>query len=465
MNGTQDTQGKQGTQGIFSGRYRATSVGIVLGMSLVAFESLAVATIAPQLAQGLGSMALYGWIFSSFLLLALLGITVSGRYIDRHGAWPVLAAGLGTFGVGLLLSGVAPSMAVLLVGRALQGLGGGAISTALYAAVNLAYPDALRPRMMALLSTAWVVPTLVGPAVAGFIADTLSWRVVFLGIIPLLAVLVGIVAPSFRALRPAAAAVTRGGASVWALQTTLGAGLFLLGLSLTSPLTALTAVLTGILIGFPALRRLLPPGTLTARPGLGAVVASRSLFSAAFAGVQVFLAVLVTNVQGYPASVAGLVLASGSVSWTLGTWWQERLDKTRAGQGRAQRVLTGTLVLAFGLGVQLIALATHLPLVVTALGLAAAGLGIGFAHASASVLAFAHAPAGREGEVLAALQLADQFAPALSTGAAGALFALAARDAWGEAGGFGLVVGLSFILALLSALAAYRIGTDIGTDA
>lgn len=116
--------------------------------------------------------------------------------------------------------------------------------------------------------------------------------------------------------------------------------------------------------------------------------------------------------------------------------------------------------MAFGLGVQLVALATHLPLAVTALGWALAGLGIGFAHASASVLAFAHAPAGREGEVSAALQLADQFAPALSTGAAGALFALAARGAWGEAGGFGLAVGLSFSLALLSALAAHRIGTE-----
>lgn len=271
------------------------------------------------------------------MLLALLGIIISGRYIDRDGPWPVLAAGLGTFGVGLLLSGVAPSVAVLLAGRALQGLGGGAISTALYTAVNLAYPDTLRPRMMALLSTAWVVPTLVGPALAGFTADALGWRVVFLGILPLLAVLAGVVAPSFRALRPApaTAAATRSGTLSWALRTTLGAGLFLFGLSLTSPLTALAAVLTGVLIGFPALRRLLPPGTLAARPGLGAVVASRALFSAAFAGVQVFLAVLVTNVQGYSASVAGLVLASGSVSWTLGTWLQERLDKTRG--GRAER--------------------------------------------------------------------------------------------------------------------------------
>lgn len=448
-----------GAEGVFSGRYRATSVGVVLGMSLVAFESLAVATVAPTFARSLGGMSLYGWIFSSFLLSALLGIIVAGRAVDRRGPWTAFAGGLGVFGLGLLLSGLAPSMPVLLAGRALQGLGGGAMSTALYAAVNLAYPDPLRPRMMALLSTAWVVPTLVGPALAGFLADALSWRAVFLGIVPFLVVLASVVAPTFRTLRREAHTAGAADSSLLgAVQATAGAGLFLLGLGVASPVTALPITAVGALVGLPALRRLLPPGTLAARPGLGAVVAARALFCAAFAGVQVLLAVLVTEVQGYPASVAGLVVASGSLTWTLGAWAQERLDRAREGRGRAERILGGTLVLASGIGVQLLAVGLELPLFVTALGWMLAGLGIGFAHASASVLAFAAAPARQEGRVSSALQLADQFAPALSTGAAGALFAGAARGTLGEAGGFGLAVGLSFGLALLSAVAAYRVG-------
>ena len=450
-----------GSQDVFDSSHRATTLGIILGMSLVAFESLAVATIAPRFAESLGGMALYGWVFSSFLLLSLLGISVSGKHIDRHGPWPALAAGLGVFGLGLLLSGLAPSMPVLLAGRALQGLGGGAVTTALYASVNLAYPDALRPRMMALLSTAWIVPTLVGPALAGFIADTSSWRAVFLGIVPFLVVLAFAIAPPFRKLRREVEVEAEGSGSLQrALRATVGAGLFLFGLSATSPLMALASVVVGTATGLPALRRLLPRGTLAARSGLAAVIASRALFSAAFAGVQVFLAVFVTTVQGYSASVAGLVIATGSISWTLGAWLQERLDRAREGTGRQQRVLIGTLILTFGIGAQLSALALPTPLILTTLGWTLAGLGIGFAHATASVLAFAHAPAQQEGRISSALQLADQFAPALSTGAAGALFALAVRSARGEASGYGLVVTLSLVLALLSVWAAYRIRTS-----
>lgn len=443
--------------GVFSLPHRKTTLSIVLGMSLVAFESLAVTTIAPTFAGALGGMSLYGWVFSSFLLMSLLGIIVAGGHIDRHGPWPALAAGLVLFGSGLLVSGFAPSMLVLLAGRALQGLGGGAINTALYASVNLAYPDALRPRMMALLSTAWILPTLVGPALAGFIADATSWRAVFIGIVPLLIVLAVLIAPSFRRLQQGAAATETPTFSslARALQATLGAGLFLFGLSATSPYVALASVVLGALIGLPALYRLLPQETFRAKPGLAATIGSRAFFTAAFTGAQVFMAVFVTNVQGFSTSVAGLVIAAGSISWTLGAWLQDRLDRQRRGAGRGRRVLAGALTLSLGIGVLLVGSALpQASLVVATLGWVVAGLGIGFAHATVSVLAFAQAPTRQEGAVSSTLQLADQFAPALSAGAAGALFALAARGAWGEAGGFGLAVALCLVLALLSARAA-----------
>lgn len=170
------------------------------------------------------------------------------------------------------------------------------------------------------------------------------------------------------------------------------------------------------------------------------------------------MAVFVTDVQGFSSSVAGLVIASGSISWTLGAWLQERLDRQQHGAGRRRRVLAGTLTLSFGISVLLVASTVpYASLVVATLGWVVAGLGIGFAHATVSVLAFAQAPARQEGAVSSALQLADQFAPALSAGAAGALFTLATRGSWGEAGGFTAAVALCLVLALLSAGAAYLI--------
>ncbi len=146
------------------------------------------------------------------------------------------------------MSGLAPSMPVLLAGRALQGLGGGAINTALYASVSLAYPDALRPRMMALLSSAWILPTLIRPAMAGLIADASTWRAVFLGIVPFLIVLVILIAPTFRQLKRApSAAEGKTGSLPRALQVTVGARLFLFGLSAASPFIALASVVLGAL--------------------------------------------------------------------------------------------------------------------------------------------------------------------------------------------------------------------------
>jgi len=84
-----------------------------------------------------------------------------------------LALGLAAFGLGLAVSGSAPTMLVVIAGRVLQGLGGGALSTVMLTAITRAYPDSQRARMMALTSSAWVVPALLGPTVAGFVAEAL----------------------------------------------------------------------------------------------------------------------------------------------------------------------------------------------------------------------------------------------------------------------------------------------------
>ena len=174
--------------GVFDPQHRALTVGILLGVTLVAFDGLAVVTVAPRFATALGGLSLYGWVFSGFLLASLFANVAGGEEADRAGPGRPFTLGLLLFGAGLLLSGVAPSMQLLIVGRVLQGLGGGALATAMYFAVNLAYHDGLRPRMMALMSSAWVVPALIGPAAAGLIAEALSWRWIFLGILPLLVV-------------------------------------------------------------------------------------------------------------------------------------------------------------------------------------------------------------------------------------------------------------------------------------
>ena len=150
--------------GIFDPEHRTLTLGILLGVTLVAFEALAVVTIAPRLAAELGGTRLYGWIFSGLLLTSLFGTVLGGQTADHRGPGLVVTLGLFVFGLGLIVGAAAPNMPVLILGRLLQGLGGGALVTALFAVVNLAYSDRLRPALFAAMSSAWVVPGTRGAA-------------------------------------------------------------------------------------------------------------------------------------------------------------------------------------------------------------------------------------------------------------------------------------------------------------
>ncbi|MGH2609538.1 MAG: MFS transporter, partial [Tepidiformaceae bacterium] len=152
----------------------ALTTGLVMMITVAAFEALAVATVMPAVKDDLGGVALYGWAFSAFLLASLVGITFAGEQADRHGPARPFAIGLALFAVGLAIGGLAPAMWVLVIGRAIQGLGAGVIPPVAYVAVARAYPDEARPRMFALFATAWVVPGLVGPGLAGVTAEYLS---------------------------------------------------------------------------------------------------------------------------------------------------------------------------------------------------------------------------------------------------------------------------------------------------
>src|SRR5437764_4843361 len=148
---------------LLDARRRALTIGLVLTVSTIAFEALAVATVVPAASHQLHGVRLYGWVFSAFMLADLVGITIAGRQADRRGPATVYATGLAMFSGGLVLGGLAPHMLVLVIARAVQGLGAGALSSTAFVVIARAYPEGLRPKMLAVMSSAWVVPGLIGP--------------------------------------------------------------------------------------------------------------------------------------------------------------------------------------------------------------------------------------------------------------------------------------------------------------
>ncbi|HQY65083.1 MAG TPA: MFS transporter, partial [Polyangiaceae bacterium] len=185
--------------GVFGRERRALTFGVLLAVASFAAEGMGVVPALPTVVRELGGMSLFGLAFSTFMLAWLLGTVAAGQLADARGPGQAMAAGLSGFGAGLLLAAAARGMPLFLAGRALQGAGGGAMLAAAYVAVARGYPDALRARMMALTSSAWIVPAVCGPALSGYVVQRASWRLVFVGVVPLLVVTALVVLPPMRA--------------------------------------------------------------------------------------------------------------------------------------------------------------------------------------------------------------------------------------------------------------------------
>jgi MFS family permease len=297
-----------------------------------------------------------------------------------------------------------------------------------YATIGRSLPEELRARMMAVLSTAWVVPGLAGPAVSAEVARLFGWRWVFLGLLPVVAVAGSIAVPALVRLGPPAASQAREHRLTDGLRTAAGATMILAGLSLAAGSGAIPAglglIAAGGVAGLPALRRLVPPGTLTARPGLPATIASRGLLTFTFFGADAYVTLAVTALRHRSPVVAGIAVTGATMSWTAGAWVQARLSGTWEGR----RLVRAGLVLVLAGIAGMLALVV-LPAVPVAEGLAAwtvAGLGMGLAYAPLSLMMLQKALPGQEGQASASLNLADVLGTALGIGAGGAGVAAAA---------------------------------------
>ncbi|WP_159059154.1 MFS transporter, partial [Streptomyces scabiei] len=190
--------GPDDADGVLSRSHRGLSIGIVSVVLLIAFEAMAVGTAMPVAARELDGVQAYGFAFSAYFTTSLFGMVLAGQWADHRGPLGALTAGIGAFAAGLVLSGTAGAMWLFVLGRAVQGLGGGLVIVALYVVVGRAYPERLRPAIMAAFAASWVVPSVVGPLASGAVTEQLGWRWVFLGIPVLVVLPLGLALPQIR---------------------------------------------------------------------------------------------------------------------------------------------------------------------------------------------------------------------------------------------------------------------------
>jgi MFS family permease len=466
----EDASTAGGPTSLWSPELRALTGGLALTVTLVAFEALAIATVMPDVKDDLGGLALYGWVFSGFFLASLLGIVVSGELADRRGLLVPYVAGLGLFTLGLVLGGAATSMPMLVAGRILQGFGAGAIPATAYTSIARGIPARLRPRMFAVLSTAWVVPGLIGPSAALGIEHASSWRAVFLILVPITVVAGLLTVPALRALdrvaaapdgdpTPEATAPVPGSRRRLRLVVLLVLGVgacFAAGSGAPVPV-AVVLVAVGLPLAVWATRSLLPPGTFRLAPGVPASVGVRGILTFSFFAADAYVPLAVVDGRDGDAWIAGAALTLCTLLWTAGSWTQARVLE-RVGPRRLDQ--TGFVLMVVAIGVLLlVARGAPVLLVIPAWGLG--GLSIGMAYAPLAVTVLGSAAAGEEGAASAAIQLSDGLGIAVGTGLAGAAIAFADGRSWPVADGVTMVFALALLGATLGVFAAGRLPASV----
>jgi MFS family permease len=449
--------------GLLSRRYRAATFGVVGLVSVVAFEAMGSATIMPVAATALGGLPLYGFLFGGPLAISLLGMVMAGGWSDRCSPMRAVWIGTACFLTGLMLAALADSVGWLLLGRLATGLGSGMIGVALYALVGHVYPAALHSRIFAAFAAAWMLPALVGPALAGLISGWLGWRHA-IALAALMALPTCVVLSRIRLSVPHPQTNDEGdrfrSRLLWASGASLGAVvLHLLGQARpggagASHLNAGVALFLLVAIGllWVSARRLLPAGSLSAKPGLPAAIALSGLSQAAFFAAEAFLPLLLHREKGASVGVAGLLLSAGAVTWSASAFVRARIH-ARVSVERLLRC--GFSLLGAGIALSALVLVPSAPVAVAVVGWVLAGAGMGLVSPTLSVVTLALASPGAHGHAGASLRLSAALTRTTTLAVSSATFALLLQI--NAAAAYAASLGLAALLALLGVLYAGRV--------
>ena len=299
------------------GRRRAITAGLLLGMSLGALEATVVGTAMPTVIATLGGLAHYSWVFSAYLLTSTASVPIWGRLSDLYGRRRMYLMGIVVFLVGSMLSGAATSMVQLILARALQGLGAGAIIPLSMTVIGELYTLEERGKAQALFSGIWGLASIAGPLVGGYITDALSWRWVFYINLPfgLLALLVTAAAYPPRRQTTKVEVDWAGAALMFS-----GVSAILLGIggqTGAGPVWLVAGIILLVVFAYVERRVREPilPIDLFSHPLIAWTNIVAFLFGVAMFGAIAFIPLYVQGVLGGTATEAGQVLTPLFLGW------------------------------------------------------------------------------------------------------------------------------------------------------
>ena len=301
----------------------------MLAVFLFAIDATIVSSAMPTVVSQLGDIHLYSWVFSVYMLTSALATPIFGKLSDLYSRRALMLLAIGAFVLGSVACGAAQSMTQLIVFRAVQGMGGGAVYALAFIIVGVVFPVEQRARMQGLIASVWGVASVLGPTGGGLMAEYWNWRWIFWINLPLGVLAAGLIIAGFREQRTESARRSLDLAGAAVLLSTLM--LLFYGLLVgASQVDLITAERIVVGVGVVALLALfiviesragdpLLPMALFHTPGYSRPAYLSLLAAMGIFGVIGFLPLYVQGVLGGSAALAGLTLLPLSVGWTAGS--------------------------------------------------------------------------------------------------------------------------------------------------
>lgn len=449
---------------LLSGKNAARSVALSGGVALHAINIYIATTVLPSVVREIGGLNLYAWNTTLFVVASILGSALTSPAQSRIGSRGTYALAILLFLAGCLLCALAPAMTVMLLGRTVQGLGGGFLFALGYSMIYEVFDKALWPRAFALISGMWGVATLVGPAIGGVFADFDAWRMAFAFLVPLTLVYAWLVwraLPDSGRRRDAAARLPL----IQLLLLTAAVLSISIGSTHTQPGYNLAGVALALLLVALLVRRelsgsggLLPRNALRRRSPLLCLYLTIGLLVIGMTS-ETFVPYFLQYLHGQTPLMSGYLAALMAAGWTLAEIWSSGWRGRRV----TRAIVTGPLLVLSGM----VMLALFIPqqsahartlVVAISLGLLLVGFGIGLGWPHLLTRVLEVTPDDDQDAAATSISTVQLFATALGAALSGMLANLGGLNTPGGTEGainaayvlFG-VLAIAPLLALFSA--------------
>lgn len=448
---------------LLSGRNALRSIALAGGVALHAVNLYIVATILPSVVGDIGGLSYYAWNITLFVVASIFSSSLSPKAMHALGPRHAFLAAIGFFGLGTAFCMLAPAMGWMLIGRTLQGIGGGLLLGLSYSSIRIVFPERLWAKAMALVSSMWGVAALSGPAIGGVFADAGHWRWAFGAVLTVAVLLAGLVQTQIASRSESAP--DDGGVRMPLGQITLLV-LSVLVIAVASLSTQLgwnvLGVVVALAIGMAVMRldargpvRLMPQGAYELKL-LGSIYLCVAFLNIGIT-VEVFIPYFLQVLHGHTPLAAGYLSALMSGGWTIGAI----MSSSRRPMSGDRFMRIGPVVCCLSLVILSImlsssALRTEALRWLAAIPLLGVGLGIGMCWPHLLTHVFKVAPAGQENMATAAIITVQLYAMALGSAIGGIIINAAGfTDPGGVSGTAQAATALLLAIALAPALAAY----------